>query len=89
MVSCRGSDKLQVWSYYGSVWSRVRSGRVPFVQHTVRFRAFSCFVLSCSVWHAAGVFHRLHAFMFVMSCVNTRLMSLLISCVFMSRFAHA
>ncbi len=35
-------------------------------------------VLSCSVWHAACVFHWLHVFMFVMFCVNTRLMSLLI-----------
>ncbi len=27
-------------------------------------------VLSCSVWHAACVFHWLRAFMFVMFCVN-------------------
>ncbi len=46
---------------------------------------FSCFVLFLFV--SACVFHWLCAFMFVMFCVNTRLMSLLISCVFMSRFA--
>ncbi len=45
-------------------------------------------VLFCSVWYAACVFHWLRAFMFVMFCVNTRLMSLLISCVFVSCFAH-
>ncbi len=39
-------------------------------------------VISCAVWHAACVFH------VVMSCVNTWLMSFLISCVFVSCFAH-
>ncbi len=43
-------------------------------------------VISCAVWHAACVFHWLHAFM--LSCVNTWLMSFLISCVFVSCFAH-
>ncbi len=78
---------------------------IVFVQYVVRFpRAFSlsrfvarssffgCVlspILSCSVWHAACVFQWLHAFMFGMFCVNTWLMSLLNSCMFMSTFAHS
>ncbi len=45
-------------------------------------------VMSCAVWHAACVFHWLR----LLSCCrvlwNTRLMSILISCVFVSCFAH-
>ncbi len=72
---------LQVWSCCGSMRSRVRSGRAllcpcAFVVFVLLSQFFSCFV-----WHAACVFHWLRAFMFVMFCVNTQLMSLLISCV--------
>ncbi len=60
-----------------------------FVAHSSFFGCVLSLNLSCSVWHAASVFHWLRAFMFFMFCVlNTRLMSLVISCMFMSRFAH-
>ncbi len=72
----------------GSVRSRVRSGRALLCPCAFVVFVLLSLVLSCSVWQAACVFHWLRAFMFVMFCVNTRLMSLLISCVFMSRFTH-
>ncbi len=62
------------------------------VRSSVRVHSLSsfCFLLFCLVLCGMQLvfFHWLHVFMFVMFCVNTRLMSLLISCVFMSRFAH-
>ncbi len=45
------------------------------------------FLLSCFVARSL-CFYWLRAFMFVMFCVNTLLMSLLISCVFVSCFTH-
>ncbi len=47
-----------------------------------------CAFVSCAVWHAAWVFSLAACFHVVMSCVNTWLMSIVISCVFVSRFAH-
>ncbi len=47
----------------------------------------TCFhVVLCLVLCTACAFHWLRAFHVVMSCVNTRLMSILISCVFVSWF---
>ncbi len=51
------------------------------VRSSVRVHLLSSFCFLSFVWHAACVFHWLRAFMFVMFCVNTQLMSLLISCV--------
>ncbi len=54
--------------------------------HAVRVLAAACIhVMSCAVWHAACVFHWLRAFV---SCVDTWLMSILISCMFVPCFAH-
>ncbi len=57
--------------------------------HAARSSA-ACFLLFCLVLCCTQLvfFHWLRAFMFVMFCVNTRLMSFLISCVFVSCFAH-
>ncbi len=45
----------------------------------MQFMFLSCIhAMSCAVWHAAYVFHWLRAFM--LSCLNTWLMSILISC---------
>ncbi len=99
--SCCGSVRSRVRSGRAVVCPRVlRFVRHAF---RVRPHAFSlsCFVarssffgcvlslvLPCAVLHAACVFHWLRAFLFVMFCVNTWLMSVLISCMFMSCFAH-
>ncbi len=79
---------LQVWSRCGSVGSRVRSGRTLLCPCAFVVFILLSFALSCSVWHAACVFHWLRAFMFVMFYVNTQPMSLLVSCLLMRRFAH-
>ncbi len=46
----------------------------------------SCYVLCCVA--RSSCFSLVACFYVVMSCVNTQLMSVLISCVFMSCFAH-
>ncbi len=56
--------------------------------HAAHYSAACFLVLSCAVLHAACVFHWLCAFIFVMFCVNMRLMSLLFNCVVVSCFAH-
>ncbi len=61
---------LQVWSCCGSVRSRVRSGRALLCPCAFVVFVLISLVLSCSVCHAACVFHWLHAFIFVMFCVN-------------------
>ncbi len=86
---------LHVLSLCGSVQSRVRSAarssvHVCFVVlHAVRVFigcvhscSISCCVARSLCISLAACFH------VVMSCVNTWLMSFLISCVFMSCFAH-
>ncbi len=98
LVSCRGSDThapgmvllwgLAVSSSLGPSASLSMCIRCRVLLHAALFGCMLSLVLSCSVWYAACVFHWMRAFMFVMFCVNTRLMSLLISCVFMSRIAH-
>ncbi len=86
LVSCRGSDTHA-------------PGLILLSERAVSSLLRSCaplsvcisylhFAFSCSEWHGACVFHWLCAFMFVMFCMNTQLVSLLISCVFVSRFAH-
>ncbi len=84
---------LCVLSRCVSVRSRVRSAarssvHVCFVVlHAVHvLSAAYIHVMSFAVWHAVCAFHWMHAFM--LSCVNTWLMSILISCVFMSCVAH-
>ncbi len=52
------------------------------------FYRLRAFVLSCAVLHTAGVFSLAVCSRVFMSCVNTWLMSFLISCVFVSCFAH-
>ncbi len=84
---------LTVWacgsSSLGRALSCPRVLCVCVVLHAVRVFigcVHSCYVLCCvarsSCISLAACFH------VVMSCVNTRLMSVLISCVFMSCFAH-
>ncbi len=86
---------LHVLSLCGSVRSRDRSAArstVPLffvVTHAVRVFigcVHSCYILCCVARSLcislAACFH------VVMSCVNTWLMSFLISCMFMSYFAH-
>ncbi len=76
---------LQVWSCCGSVRSRVRSGHALLCPC-----AFVVFLLFCLVLCSTQLvfFTGTQPFMFAMFCVNTWIMSLLISCVFMSHFAN-
>ncbi len=99
-VSCRGSDTRAPCSVsLCERAARVRSAArfllstcvVCVVLHAVRvfnrLRAFMlCYVLCCVA--RSSCFSLAACFYVVMSCVNTQLMSVLISCVFMSCFAH-
>ncbi len=93
--SCRGSDTRAPSVSLCERAARVRSAArscprvLCVVLHAVRVFigcVHSCYVLCCvarsSCISLAACFH------VVMSCVNTRLMSVLISCVFVSCFAH-
>ncbi len=92
-VSRRGSDTRAPCS--GSLRERAVSSSLgctlfcPCVLHAVRVLLDAYIhVMSCSVWHAACVFPVAVCFRVVVSCVNTWLMSILISCVFGHCFAH-
>ncbi len=68
---------------------RPRAFSLSFVARSSFFSCLLSLVLSCSVWHAACVFHWAACFYVChFFCVNTRLISLLISCMFVACFAH-
>ncbi len=76
-------------SRYSCLEFRLRDGVRTLALHVlslcVSVRAFRLYLVLCGtqlVYSLAACFH------VVMSCVNTWLMSFLISCVFMSCFAH-
>ncbi len=94
-VSCRGSDTRAPCSVsFRSMWSRVRSAVCSSVHVCCvlwcctqfvfyRLHAFMLYVVLCALcFSQAACFH------VVMSCVNMPLMNILISCVFVSCFAH-
>ncbi len=97
-VSCRGSDTRAPCSVsLCERAARVRSAArslvhvccVCVVLHAVRVFigcVHSCYVLCCVA--RSSCISLAACFYVVMSCVNTQLMSVLISCVFMSCFAH-
>ncbi len=92
--SCRGSHTRAPFSVIVWVRSRVRSIPHTLVQvcfvvlHAVRVSigCCICYILCCVA--RSLYIHWLQSFHVVMSCVNTWLMSFLISCLFMSCFAH-